>query len=427
MEKYKKLREKFPQFIYKKYLVFWKGKDLVLTYFFEIPPKFEFKTKILIEKVPKIDLKDKTLSNLVFNLGLVEMLNYWKLTCSPRIKIEAGKLSQRGINFLKKLVFKGMGQYFYENKINFKEKNFLKIEVEREVPKPKKLSKEFFKEGDKVLIPLGGGKDSVVVIEIIKRKKVPFGIFILNPKKPQLDIEKIAKPKETIFVKRKLSPLLFKLNEAGFLNGHVPFSAFLSFLVVTLAYIFKYKRIAFAWEKSASQGNLKYLGEWINHQWSKSLEFEKLFKNYLEKNILKGIEVFSPIRKMSDLEIAKRFAKYKEYHPYFTSCNISLKLQKEKWCKNCPKCVFTFLTLYPFLKEKEILKIFGENIFENKKLLPIFERLLGLKNFKPFECVGTPKEAKKAIELSLKKIKKKGEKIPPLLTEISKKLWKLKD
>jgi tRNA(Ile)-lysidine synthase TilS/MesJ len=426
MEKYKKLREKFPQFVYKKYSVFQRKKDLVLAYFFEIPPKFEFKTEIFVKKIPKIDLKDETFLNLVFHLGLVEMLNYWKLTCSQKIKIEAGKLTQDGVNFLKKLILNGMGQYFYENKINFKEKNFLKIEAKKEVPRPKKLSKEFFKGKNKILIPLGGGKDSVVVIEIIKKKKVPFGIFILNPKKPQLDIEKIAKPKETIFVERKLSPLLFKLNKAGFLNGHVPFSAFLSFLATILAYLFKYKKVAFAWEKSASQGNLKYLGKWINHQWSKSLEFENLFKNYLEKNILKGIEIFSPIRKMSDLEIAKYFAKYKKYHPYFTSCNFFFKLGKKRWCNECPKCVFTFLILYPFLKEKEILKIFGENIFENEKLLPVFERLVGLKEFKPFECVGTKNEVKKAIELSIEKIKKERGEIPPLFEKISKKLWRLK-
>jgi hypothetical protein len=43
------------------------------------------------------------------------------------------------------------------------------------------------------------------------------------------------------------------------------------------------------------------------------------------------------------------------------------------------------------------------------------ERLTGEKGFKPFECVGTPKETKLAIELSLKKIKEEGEKLPVLL------------
>jgi len=171
-----------------------------------------------------------------------------------------------------------MGQYFYENKIDFTKSGFLKIKPNKKkpvyAPSKVKLNK------DKILIPVGGGKDAPVTIETLKRDKKILGSFVLNPKKPQLDIIKIAKLKETIIAERKLDNKLFKLNKVGFLNGHVPFSAFLAYLSLIIALIFDYQRIAFSWEKSSNEPNLKYKGRWINHQWSKSSEFEKSFNEY---------------------------------------------------------------------------------------------------------------------------------------------------
>ncbi|MDO8424391.1 MAG: hypothetical protein Q7S70_00445, partial [bacterium] len=110
--------------------------------------------------------------------------------------------------------------------------------------------------------------------------------------------------------------------------------------------------------------------------------------------------------------------------PAFSSCNAGMKMNpkgglaaKERWCGNCPKCLFVYLSLYPFLKEGELLKIFDRDIFQNKKLLPIMKGLLGQGSVKPFECVGTRKESLTAFELSLKKARKSG-KIPYLLAKM---------
>lgn len=46
-----------------------------------------------------------------------------------------------------------------------------------------------------------------------------------------------------------------------------------------------------------------------------------------------------------------------------------------------------------------MIKMFGGNLADREDLLPLFEELLGLKNFKPFECVGTPEESRAALEL----------------------------
>jgi len=55
--------------------------------------------------------------NLVFNLGLIELLSYWKATCSREIEVQTHNLDKDQINWWKDLIFEGMGQFFYENKI----------------------------------------------------------------------------------------------------------------------------------------------------------------------------------------------------------------------------------------------------------------------------------------------------------------------
>lgn len=417
MKVHKILRKKYPEFVFKGWKTKFQNKDLEISYFFEIPPTFKFKSKILIEKIPTTFPEKKTFEKLLSRLGLIEMLNYWKLTCSPLIRIENFSLNPGELKFFKKLILKGMAQYFFENKINFLEKKFLTIKSQMTIKKekPKRLKRSFFKAD--ILIPLGGGKDSLVILEKMRKKKrKKIGVFVLNPTSVHLNLVRKAKIKKIIFVKRYLDPLLFRLNQKGFLNGHVPFSAFLTFLSLILAFIFRFKKVAFAWERASSYPNGKYLGRWINHQWSKSLEFEKEFQKYQNLYLLRGIEIFSPIRKTSEIEIAKEFSKLKRFHPYFLSCNkaFTLNSKEARWCKKCPKCFFTFLSLFPFLKEEEIIKIFGENFFERSNFWKILKALLGKEKYRPFECVGTPTEVKKLISLSIKKIKAEKKTLPLL-------------
>ena len=417
MKKATLLRKKYPEFVYENYSYKFKNGNFLISFYFSIKPDLKFKTDIVLKNIPqkKIETIDEpTLENLVFHLGLIEMLNYWKLTCSPKIFIESGNLSTEGKRFLRKIILKGMGQYFYENKIDFTRRGFLKIETnpQKRIYRASKIEAD----SRKILIPIGGGKDSIVVLESEKSKAKKLGIFLFNPKTPQRKVAKISKIKEIIVAQRKIDPRLFELNSKGYLNGHVPFSAFLSFLTLLAAYIFQYPKVAFAWEKSANEPNLKYKKRWINHQWSKSSEFEKIFNEYRKRFLVQNISIYSPIRNLSDLEIAKIFSQFTQYHNAFLSCNNAYKIsaKRPKWCLKCPKCLFVFSVLYPFLEEKNLIKIFGKNLFEDRSLLPFMLKLISKKEKKPFECVGTKKETILAFSLALKQAKKRN-KIPFLL------------
>jgi hypothetical protein len=183
--------------------------------------------------------------------------------------------------------------------------------------------------------------------------------------------------------------------------------------------LFDYKNIAFSNEKSADEGNVKYLGKIINHQWAKSSQFEGMFKKYSKKYLAKNINYFSHLRRYSELEISKMLIKYPKYFSVFSSCNASMRIgaKSVRWCGNCPKCLFVYATLYPFLSRKDLFKIFGTDIFENKKLLPVMKSLTGQGKPKPFECVGTKKESRKAFILSLRRSQKEGVS-PFLLTKV---------
>jgi UDP-N-acetyl-alpha-D-muramoyl-L-alanyl-L-glutamate epimerase len=423
--KIENLRKKYPKFVYEKFSYKFSKNNLVIVFSFKIDPNIKFRPKIIIENTGEESLDrigKNEFENFIFNLGLMEIPSYWKATCSKVIEINAGDLNETQIIWWKKIFIDGMGQFYFENKIDFTGPDFLKIISTQ----PKNISFFTGKLKNRYLVPFAGGRDSIVTLEKLKKLGKEISLFTVNP------IEKIQKTvtvsgvKNQIIVRRIVDKKLLELNKKGFLNGHTPFTSLLSFLSVFCAVIFDYKNIAFSNEKSANEGNTKYLGKTINHQWAKSSEFEKAFKIYCNKFLAKNINYYSFIRKYGELEISKILSGYKQYFPVFSSCNAGMKINyggalkaKERWCGNCPKCLFVYLSLFPYLKKNERLEIFGVDIFENKSLLITAKNLLEKKSIKPLECVGTRDESEKALELSLKRAKKEG-KIPFILKRLDK-------
>ncbi len=438
MLKIQNLRKKYLKFLYKGYSFVHQNGDLKISFDFVVPPDIAFHPKVVIKNVSKIDLErvgESVLKNLVFQLGLVEMVSYWKATCSPKIVIEAGYLSKQQIMWWKDLILNGMGEFFYKNKIDFTKPNFLTIsssvlrnlvsKKETKFLAPDRLSK-------RILLPIGGGKDAIVTLELLK--KLPHRAFVLNPKQEHKAILKIAGEKNTIIVERVIDPKLLELNKKGYLNGHTPFSAYLAFLSVFAGVLFNYKYIALSNERSSNEGNIKYLGKVINHQYSKSFDFEKKFREYSKKYLAKNIEYFSFLRPFYELQIAKIFSNYPKYFPAFLSCNEANKTysgikptglpavvptkggtKAGKWCGKCSKCLFVWLALYPFVEEKQLVSIFKKNLFQDKTLVPLLNELTGKRKFKPFECVGTIKESRAALSLCRQKQRGELQKYPRIL------------
>jgi hypothetical protein len=156
-------------------------------------------------------------------------------------------------------------------------------------------------------------------------------------------------------------------------------------------------------ERSASVGNTEWDGQFVNHQWSKSLEAEQLLAHLVSHSITPNVQYFSLLRPLSELEIARRFAKLDHYHDVFTSCNRAFRLNEEhraqRWCRDCPKCRFVFLALAPFMNPTRLSGIFGGNMLRDLHQAEGFDALIGWNALKPFECVGEVEESVAAFKL----------------------------
>ncbi len=367
----------------------------------------------------RLKAKEWEIERALKALYMIGGISYYK-TCLPKkIVIKEDILSKREAQFWNSVYEHGLGEFFYKNDIDFRGL----INFPSGTPPETSEKKSYLRNQQpgtrtqqRILVPFGGGKDSVVSAELLKKHA---NVTLLRVgEHPFTDELADIAGLPLLNVKRALSPALFKLNEQGALNGHVPITAYISVLSILIALVYDFDAVAMSNERSANEGNVEFKGMEINHQWSKSIDFERAFRTFISDSMKNDVEYFSLLRPYSELKITELFSGMPHYFMHATSCNKNWKLladktrwpanrsaEREGWCGTCPKCAFVFACLAAFLPKKELTKIFGANLFENQALLPLYKELLGLQNFKPFECVGTQSETKAAFLL----IKKKGE------------------
>lgn len=413
-EKFNNFRKEYNTFIYKSYKISDSGEEIILDFEFEITglTKFTPKTKILKKNILANTINDEFISNLAFHVGLVELISYWKCTCSPNVIIECGYLNEDQINWFKKLYFYGLGELFFTNSIVTSLTDFMNITCTgKELKNTTSINSDNFKNK---IIPIGGGKDSVVTLELIGDITSDY-CLIVNPKPVTLECAEIAGYdfSKIIEVSRIIDKKLIDLNSEGYINGHTPFSSMLAFLSYLIANLANVKYITLSNESSANESNV--VGENINHQYSKSFEFENDFKYYTDNYLKSPSTYFSFLRPLNELQIAMMFSKFEKYHSTFKSCNVGSKGEKWHWCCACPKCLFVFCILSPFLYDEKLISIFGEDLFTKESLLKTFIELCGYGETKPFECVGTFEEVQFAISKTINILEKSNKVLPYLL------------
>ena len=259
-----------------------------------------------------------------------------------------------------------------------------------------------------------GWKDSLVSVELLKQQHQPFTLRSMG----DLPLHTLAASKvdaPRIIQTRQLDPKLFEMNASGKrYNGHVPITGILSFISLLTAYLYEFDEIILSNEKSANIGNTTLDGVEINHQWSKSEDFEKAFQNYI-KNLHLPIRYYSLLRQRDELRIVEEFCKYPQYFHSFSSCNRNFHLRGPQLssdqlrCGQCPKCAFVYTMMRTFLPAETVNDIFHKNLFTDETLLPLFRELLGIEGTKPFECVGTKEEMLEALRLINKRWFQEGE------------------
>lgn len=348
----------------------------------------------VIELPGSLDHVDReTRDGLVRLLSFAASPSYFKAFAPGTIEVPEGVTAVER-TFLEEVTSKGLGEFAFVNDLP----QVLTTPVTAAALPARPVRGPGDHPPRRVLVAVGGGKDSIVSIEALRSAGLDIGLFSVNgyiPIQATANVAGIDLQSAT----RRLDPQLFSLNAEGAPNGHVPVTAVNSVVALLSAMALGYDTVVFSNESSSSYGNVVWHNQVINHQWSKSAEFERLLRASLPDGSPNYVSLLRPL---SELRIARRFATHRQYHPIFTSCNRAFKLnelERASWCGDCPKCRFVFLSLAPFMPRADLLAIFGgRDLFADPAQTRGFLELLGVDDLqKPFECVGEPDECRVAI------------------------------
>ena len=413
VDKYILFREKYPVFYYRSFDIEVTQKEIRLTFHFSVPGLADFAPQWTLPKPenPVCDINGGIFRRLVFSLGLVELISYWKIACPPKVMIECGKIGKEQVMWWKQQYLSGLGEFFYRNEIPVSFDDFMEIESEGEDFTEACTGENLPLHG--CLIPVGGGKDSIVTLTLLEDMRQDSYCYVMNSRGATDDSALTAgyRPDQILAIHRTLDQNMLDLNRQGYLNGHTPFSALVAFSGVMMAVLYGKEYVVLSNESSANESTVQ--GSNVNHQYSKSFQFEEDFDRYVREYIGCPVHYFSLLRPWSEFQIAAYFSSLKQFHPVFRSCNAGSKTNS--WCGKCAKCLFVALILTPFLDNSAITEIFGREILEDESLIPILRELCGETPEKPFECVGSREEICAAMVLGIQRRNQKGQPLPALL------------
>jgi len=328
------------------------------------------------------------------HLHIAAGTSYYKAAAPPVVSVEHEGLDSAELEFHHRLYDQGLREFAVSNGLPVPRPVVIRAGRPDERPTPPAP----FERPGGIVVPIGGGKDSMVLIEALKPMNPR--LFAVNPHPLVVDLAEQT-GLELLVVRRRLSPHLAELNRSGALNGHVPITAIISLIAVVGSFVYGYDTIVMAIERSASEETVMIDGIPVNHQYSKSFEFESVTRDLISGHIDPALVYGSALRPYSELAIARCFARMTDYHATFCSCNAVFRQGEEAgdgWCGHCPKCRFVGLMLAPFVEPVTLTAIIGRDMFADPDQVPGFAALMS-RDDKPFECVGERLESAAALRI----------------------------
>ncbi len=330
-------------------------------------------------------------------LHLVAGVSYYKAAVPGDIRIDGYAIDDATATLLDDVYLQGLGEFAYRNGLDLHGRIRFPRDAaaaERDAPADALGLRRH------ALVAIGGGKDSLVSIEALRAAGIDQTVAWVGGS--QLIAACAARTGlPTLNVQRQLAPELFEYNRQGAWNGHIPVTAINSAILAFAAVVLDADQVVFSNERSASYGSLiEGTGE-VNHQWSKGWAFEQALAGYLQREVASDLRYYSLLRPLSELAVARQFAKIDRYDAWFSSCNRNFHLMGERptsrWCGVCPKCHFVFLALAPFMPKPRLVGIFGRNLLDDAAQVPGYDALMEFRDHKPFECVGEARESRAAM------------------------------
>lgn len=321
-------------------------------------------------------------------------ISYWKAGCPAQVEFAERAPDPAQAQWLNRLYREGLGEFAWHNNLDSDD-----FSVFHGTPGPDPARGPVGLH-DGYLVPMGGGKDSLVAWSRLERLGLaPVSAQVGAAPLILAVVERLDGAHWQIA--RRLDPALGQLNARGAWNGHVPITAINAAALIVLALLHGIGNIVFANERSADEASLiDARGRPVNHQFAKSWAFEQMLDHWVRRWIAPDLRVFSLLRRERELAVCREFASLERFHEFFSSCNRNFHLdgpRTQRWCGHCPKCHFVFLALAPFMPAAQLQGIFGADLLADEGQLEGFRALLGLDGRKPFECVGEAAEARAAI------------------------------
>ena len=327
-------------------------------------------------------------------LHLITGVSYYKAAVPNEIRIDGYAIDAATAVLMEQVYVHGLGEFAYRNGLSLHGRVRFPVAAQAPAPAPVAALREH------ALVAIGGGKDSLVSIEALRGAGIDQTVTWIGGS--QLIAACAARTGlPTLNIGRALAPELFDYNRQGAWNGHIPVTAINSAIMVLAALLHGVDQVVFSNERSASYGSMiPGTGE-VNHQWSKGWAFEQAFGAYVQSHVAADLHYYSLLRPMSELAVARQFARTDHYDAHFSSCNRNFHLLGERptnrWCGVCPKCHFVFLALAPFMPKPRLVGIFGRNLLDDANQTAGFDALLEYQDHKPFECVGEGQESRAAM------------------------------
>ncbi len=328
-------------------------------------------------------------------LHLIAGVSYYKAGVPPIVILDEGPVHPELARLVEAVYEQGLAEFAYANGLDLRGRMRVPVDPEDAIRAP------VLNLPRRTLVPLGGGKDSLVTVEALRGSGIDTTVIHIGRSDLiQACAELTGLPRLNVL--REISPVLFELNRRGAWNGHVPVTAINSAILVLAALIYGFDAIAFSNERSASAPTRTDDARGaINHQWSKGWDFEQAFAALVRAWIAADLAYWSALRPWSELAVTAAFARLTAYHGVFSSCNRNFKIlgtrPQARWCGQCPKCHFVYAALAPFVPKPSLTAIFGRNLLDDPTLTAAYDALMEWNADKPFECVGEARETRAAL------------------------------
>ena len=347
-----------------------------------------------------------TAQRMIRALAIVEAFSYWKALCSPVIEVALPAPDAAELDWWQAFWPGAMGEFFYRNQIDYTAPGFLVIQgpaggtaASAGAGGPGGPGTAGDAPAGPPLVLFSGGKDSLALARIVSANAgaAPVDFFLYNPGERLRGLAgSLASGGRLVEVRRTILPELLRLNAADHPNGHTPFSAYLAFAAMLTGYLRGSGPVMAGNSRSDDEPNVRsYLGRPVNHQWTKSYEFETALRSYRDRWLPGAPGYSSPLRPLYEVQVIASLAGDVDAYLRTASCN---QVRGGGWCRSCAKCAWVFLATAALFSHDLAIRKTGGDMFADPALAGVYQEMAGLTGVKPFECTGSEDEVRAAIQ-----------------------------